>query len=104
MTTGLIFTDLVTYTGIVLTRRHSQQHLRWARQRVIWTRAVRGAVLLTYESRFNLRRSVWGEGSVMIWAGFSQTTKPNALVIVGNLNAARYETEILRPVAIPHIQ
>jgi hypothetical protein len=39
----------------------------------------------------------------MIWAGFSLHTETNAIVIDGNLNAARYQNEILRPVAIPHI-
>ena len=115
------------YVGLVLTRRHRQHRLRWARQHVRWTRADWANVLFTDESRFNLRRSdgrarvyrrrrerfhdacvvekdQYGGGSVMIWAGFSQHTKTNALVIVGNLNAARYQNEILRPVAIPHIR
>jgi hypothetical protein len=43
-----------TYAGLVLTRRHHQQHLRWAHQHVGWTRADWANVLFTDKSRFNL--------------------------------------------------
>ena len=45
-----------------------------------------------------------GVGSVMIWGGISFNTKTQCVQIRGNLNAARYQDEILNPVCIPHIR
>ena len=42
-------------------------------------------------------------GSVMVWAGISNASKINLVVINGNLNAQRYRDEILAPVVIPYV-
>ena len=42
--------------------------------------------------------------SIMVWAGISPHTKTGMVRIAGNLNAARYRDEIIRPVLLPHIQ
>lgn len=112
------------FRGIVLTQRHRRARLRWARTHLRLTRADWAQVLFTDESRFKLhcndgRRLVYrrrgerysdacvierdrfGGGSVMIWAGVSLHTKTQAVIVNGNLNAVRYQNEILRPVAIP---
>ena len=41
-------------------------------------------------------------GSIMIWAGISQHTKTPAVVFRGNLNAERYQQEIVQNVLVPH--
>jgi ketohexokinase/beta-glucosidase len=38
----------------------------------------------------------------MVWAGISLHTKTQMVPIHQNLNAARYQNDILQPVAIPH--
>ena len=91
------------------------------------TRAEWANVLFTDESRFNLynndgrlrvyrrrgerlnddclfQREQYGGGSVMVWAGVSLHTKTDLIVVRGNLNAIRYQQEILLPVAIPHLR
>ena len=40
----------------------------------------------------------------MIWGGISFNTKTQCVQIRGNLNAARYQDEILNPVCIPHLR
>ena len=83
------------YYGIVLSPRHRQQRLDWARRNIRKTRAEWATVLFTDESRFNLcdrdgRQRIYrrrnegyrnncliesnrqGGGSVMIWGGISQ--------------------------------
>ena len=45
------------YVGLVLSARHRQLQLAWARRHLRFTRADWGRVLFTEESRFNLRRS-----------------------------------------------
>ena len=115
------------YIGLVLTRRHRRQRLNWARRYLRWTRAQWGRVLFTDESRFKLRRAdgrvrmyrrrgerfqdccvverdMFGGGSIMVWAGISLHTKTDMVRIAGNLNAARYRDENIRPVLLPHIQ
>ena len=39
----------------------------------------------------------------MTWGGVSFNTKTQCVQIRGNLNAARYQDEILNPVCIPHL-
>ena len=51
-----------------------------------------------------VERNRVGGGCVMVWAGISLHTMTNMVRIAGNLNAARYRNEILRPVLLPHIQ
>ena len=115
------------YIGLVLTRRHRRQRLNWARRHLRWTRAQWGRMLFTDESRFKLRRAdglvrmyrrrgerfqdccvverdMFGGGSIMVWAGISMHTKTGMVRLAGNLNAARYRDEIIRPVLLPHIQ
>jgi len=43
--------------GLILTARHRQERLRWARRHVRWTRADWANVLFTDESRFRLRQN-----------------------------------------------
>ena len=115
------------FRGLVLTQRHRQQRERWARRHQRMTRAEWANVLFTDESRFNLynsdgrwrvyrrrgerlndacivQREQYGGGSVMVWAGVSLHTKTDLVVVRGNLNAVRYQQDILIPVAIPHLQ
>ena len=104
------------YVGPILSARHRRE-----RRRNDWA-----SVLFTDESRFNLRRSdgrvrvyrrrgerfrdacvveneLFGGGSVMIWGGISPQHKTDVRVIDGNLNAQRYQDEILAPVVTPFI-
>ena len=115
------------FRGLVLTPRHRQNRLLWARRHRRMTRAEWANVLFTDESRFNLfhndgrmrvyrrrgerlnddcvyQRDHNGGGSVMVWAGVSLHTKTDLVIIHGNLNAARYQHEVLNPVAIPHLR
>ena len=57
-----------------------------------------------YADNCVIERDRFGGGpSVMISVGISLHTKTRAMVVNGNLNAARYQNEILLPVCIPHI-
>ena len=40
----------------------------------------------------------------MVWGEVSLHTKTDLVIIQGNLNAARYQQEVLNPVAIPHLR
>ena len=40
----------------------------------------------------------------MVWGAISVTGKTELVIIEGNLNAVRYQNEILEPVAIPYLQ
>ena len=51
-----------------------------------------------------LREIGLGRGSVMVWGGISHGLKSQLVVIDGNLTAARYRDEILRPHVIPFLQ
>ena len=109
----------------LLTARHREARLNWARQHVRWTRRQWSSVLFTDEVRICLRhtdgrRRVWrrrgeahaevcvqpvvfyGGGSVMAWAGISTNGKTDLIIIDGNLNAQRYRDEILEPTVIPY--
>lgn len=115
------------FRGLVLTDVHRRRREQWARRHQRMTRAEWANVLFTDESRFNLKnsdgrmrvyrrrgerlndscvheRDHYGGGSVMVWAGISFHTKTNLVVIRGNLNALRYQQEILIPEAIPHLR
>ena len=101
-------------------------HLQWCRTHVGWQARHWNRVLFSDESRFTLERSDGrariyrrsGEcfsdpcvkeanrfrgGSVMVWAGISNASKTNLVVINWNLNAQCYRDEILAPVVIPYI-
>jgi len=111
------------YRGIVLRGHHRRARVRWARNHHRFTRADWAQVLFTDESRFNVQgndgrtcvyrrrderyadacvveRDQCGGDSVMIWTGISFHVKTLLLAIQGSLNAARYQNEIFRPVAI----
>ena len=115
------------FRGLILTPRHRLQLERWARQHLRMTRAEWANVLFTDESRFNLfnndgrvrvyrrrgerlnddcvfQRDHFGGGSVMVWGGVSLNSKTDLVIVPGNLNAARYQQDILLPVAIPHLR
>ena len=49
-------------------------------------------------------RDRFGGGSVMVWGGISHGLKSQLVVIDGNLTAAMYRDEILRPHVIPFLQ
>lgn len=108
------------YKGIVLTRRHRQARLQWARQNRNrnWTNVV-----FSDESRYNLfhadgRMRVYrrrgeryadncvserdrGGGSVMVWGAINHAFKSQLVICIGNLNADRYINQIVDPVVIP---
>lgn len=46
----------------------------------------------------------FGGGSVMVWAGVSMHTKTEIVPIQGNLNAHRYQNDVLQPFLLPHIR
>ena len=115
------------YRGLILTPQHRRLRLQWARRHLRWTRVDWATVLFTDESSFNvyendgrmrvfrvrnerfrdncvIETNRFGGGSVMIWGGISLNTKSNCVVIYGNLNAIRYQQEILIPECIPHIR
>ena len=111
----------------LLTVLHRRERLRWCREHRIWNQGRWGDIMFSDESRFCLRhvdgrRRVWrrrgerfadcciqrktpyGGGSIMIWAGISQRGKTRLVIVDGNLNGQRYINEILDPVAIPYIR
>ena len=110
--------------GVVLLPRHRALRNRWARRNRRHTQAEWGMVLFTDEKRFSLQgndrrtriyrergerfqdnciidRDSHGGGSVMVWAGVSLHHKTNIVFINGNLNAARYQHEVLDTEVIP---
>jgi hypothetical protein len=114
------------YVGLGLSARHRQLRLAWTRRHLRFRCADWDRVLFTDESRFKLRRSdgrspvycrtgehysdvcvrergQYGGGSVMVWEGISLDTKTQMVPIHQNLSAARYQNDILQPVAIPYI-
>jgi len=109
---------------VVLTRRHRQARLEWARAHLRFTRADWAHVLFSDETRYNVsgndgrlrvyrrtherfsdncvvERDRFGGGSVMIWAGISFHHKTPAVVIQGTLTARRYCDDVLQPVVLP---
>lgn len=49
-----------------------------------------------------LETVAYGGGSVMVWGCISVTCKMDLITILGNLNAVRYQQEILERAVIPH--
>lgn len=45
----------------------------------------------------------FGGGSIMVWGGVSMHSKTPLVVVQGNLNARRYQQEIILPVLVPHV-
>ena len=117
------------YVGPHLTPARRQRRMAWVvahAPRPFPLRQWR-QVFFTNESRFSLYRSEgrqrvyrhngegfadacvverdrFGGGSVMVWGGISHGLKPQLVVNDGNLTAARYRDEILRPHVIPFLQ
>ena len=111
----------------VLTARHRQARLLWARRHLRFTRADWANVLFVDETRITLRGNDrrarvyrrrgernnenclvefdnFGGGSIMLWAGVSMHTKTPIVPIQGNMNAMRYQNDVIRPVLLPHIR
>ncbi len=114
------------YVGSILTRRHRNARLNWARQHLRWQRRQWNEIVFTDESRFNLstndgrirvfrrrgerfvdacvvERNRFGGGSVMVWGGIMGHRKTDLVIVNGNLNAAEYINQVLRHVAVPFI-
>ena len=111
----------------MLNPRHRRARLAWARRYLRYTKADWANVLFVDEVRVNLRVSDgrvriyrrrgernsqncllqhdrFGGGSIMAWAGISLHTKTPLVHIQGNLNAQRYQNEVIQPILIPHIR
>lgn len=111
----------------LLTANHRAHRLQWCRAHRGWNFQNWNQVMFSDESRFCLRNvdgrvKVWrrqGErfadccierttafhgGSVMVWGGISSGGRTELIILQGNLNAARYQQEILDPVAIPYVR
>jgi len=114
------------YRGPILSARHRQARLRWAREHLDWRRVDWNTVVFTDESRYKLSRADgrtivyrrvgerfaascvqevdrFGLGSVMIWGGICGGRKTRLLVINGNLTAQRYIDQVLTPELVPFV-
>ena len=114
------------YVGNVLERRHRVARLNWARLHLRWQRRQWDRIVFSDESRFNLshhdgrvrvfrrrgerfadacvvERNRFGGGSVMVWGGIMGNRKTDLVNVNGNLNAAQYINQVLRPVAVPFV-
>lgn len=112
--------------GVVLTARHRQARLAWARQHLRFTGANWANVLFVDETRVKLRGAdgrtriyrrrgernaancvmeadSFGGGSIMVWAGISLHTKTPVVNVNGNLNAMQYQNQTVQPFIIPHL-
>lgn len=118
----------------ILTRRHRQARLQWARQHVVWNWRQWQNILFTDESRYCVshgdgririwrRRgerfsdacitevNPWGGPGVMIWGGIGLNERVGP-VFFQNLGAGRgngvtaqvYINQVLQPHVVPHIQ
>lgn len=115
------------YRGPMLTQRHCQNRLNWARNHLRWRIGQWQHVMFTDESRFNLRHADgrvrvyrrvgeryadacvlrsdrFGGGSVMVWGGIACNRRTALVEVVGNLNAQAYRDDILTPHVLPFIQ
>ena len=112
------------YRGVILTRRHRQQRLQWARnqrgqnwQRVVFSDESRFNVsnadgrIRVYRRRYErsanncvLQHNRYGGGGVMVWGAFNHRFKSPLVVCQGNITARSYINQILRPVAVPLLQ
>ena len=113
------------YVGTILTARHRRERLDWPG--LIFDGYAMTGRSFCLRIRFNLSRSEgrsrvyrrrgehyrdtcvvekdrFCDESVMIWGGISLGHKTQVRVIDGNLNAQRYQTEILAPVVTPFFQ
>lgn len=108
----------------ILLQRHRVARLAWARRHMRFTRADWANVLFVDESRVKLRgpdgrvriyrrrgeryrpdciveADRFGGGSIMVWAGISMHSKTNIVRVNGNLNARKYQDDIIRPMIAP---
>jgi hypothetical protein len=115
------------FRGPLLTPRHRQQRLAWARTHLQWTRQRWQEVLFSDESRFcisnadgrirvwrrqNERLAAccinevdrWGGTNVMIWAAVSFRYKSPLHFCDRSLTGQRYRDEILAPYGVPMFQ
>lgn len=111
----------------LLTLRHKRDRLTWARRYVRLTRADWANVLFVDETRIKLRNADgrervyrrrgerfaqncvrgadrFGGGSLMLWGGVSLHTKTPIVTVQGNLNAHKYQNDVLLAHAIPHLR
>ena len=111
----------------VLLRRHRAARLAWARRHLRFTRADWANVLFVDETKIKINGSdgrlrvyrrtgeranencinetqQFGGGSILLWAGISMHTKTQIVRVNGNLNARRYQTDIITPVLLPHLR
>ena len=109
----------------VVLRRHHVARLAWARRHLRFTRADWANVLFVDESKIVIngidgrlrvyRRAgerangncivetqQFGGGSILVWTGSSMHTKIQIVRVNGNLNARRYQTDIITPVLFSH--
>lgn len=115
------------HQGLDLTAVRRQNRLAWANAHFRWPLPRWRRVLFTDESRFQLyradgRQRVWrrtgerfadanvvrrvahGGGGVMVWAGIASGLRTGLHFIDGNLNAQRYQHDILAPVVVPFVR
>lgn len=109
----------------LLTQRHRQARLEWARARQNWNIRSWRRIHWSDESRFLLRHvdgrlRVWrskgtafsernvkpttafGGGSVTVWACFSNDCKLPMHILNGTLTGLKYRDDILRDIVVPH--
>ena len=113
---------------IVLTQRHKQARMRFARDHLLWNENDWANVLFSDESRFPLHftdgrlrvyrrkkerlipeniveRNRYGGGSLMVWAGISDNERTELKIIAnGTITGLRYRHEILQPLVRPHAE
>ena len=110
----------------ILTQRHKQARLRWARAHLRFRRRQWSRVLFTDECQITLSRADgrarvwrrrrerhnevciqrynrWGGGSIHVWAGITQFGKTDLVVFDRNVNAQTYVQDVLAPVVVPFI-
>ena len=110
-----------------LTNGHRRVRRDWCRRHVRWNLRQWSTVYFSDESRFNVKfndgrirvyrrkgerycdvnvmpYNRYGGGSIMVWAGVTLHRRTQLYILNGNLNAARYINEILRPIALPFLR
>ena len=115
------------FPGPLLTPRHRNNRLIWARRDRHWQRRDWACAMFSDESRFpifkNVRRQLvyqrfgerlapncvqqvrpFGNGGLMVWGGICGDVKITFVVIRGNLNAKHNRHDILRSVVMPFLQ